>query len=146
MNSWIKLNLRWVTALTHWGRVTHICVSKLPTIGTDNGVSPRRHQTIIWTNAVILLIRTLGTNFNESAIEIFIHENPFQKVAWKMAAILSRPQCVNIRGCHTHSSLVRIVAYTSGLVDRRPFVKMDVLAHETAWVGCPINHIGRLFK
>ena len=26
--------------LTHWGRVTHICVSKLTIIGSDNGLSP----------------------------------------------------------------------------------------------------------
>ena len=28
--------------LTHWGRVTHICVSKLTIIGSDNGLSPCR--------------------------------------------------------------------------------------------------------
>ena len=27
-------------SLTHWGRVTHICVSKLTIIGSDNGLSP----------------------------------------------------------------------------------------------------------
>ena len=42
--------------LTHWGRVTHICVSKLTIIGSDNGLSPDRRQAIIWTNAGILLI------------------------------------------------------------------------------------------
>ena len=52
-------------SLTHWGRVTHICVRKLTIIGSDNGLSPRLHQVIIWTNAGILLIRTLQTNFNE---------------------------------------------------------------------------------
>ena len=51
--------------LTHWGRVTHICVGKLTTIGSDNGLSPGRRQAIIWTNDGILLIRTLGTNFSE---------------------------------------------------------------------------------
>ena len=34
-------------ALTHWGRVTHICVSQLITIVSDNGLSPDRHQAII---------------------------------------------------------------------------------------------------
>ena len=33
--------------LTHWGRVTHICVSELVTIGSDNGLSPGRRQAII---------------------------------------------------------------------------------------------------
>ena len=56
--------------LTHWGRVTHICVSKLTIIGLDDGSSPVRRQAIIWTNAGILLIRTLGTNFGEILIEI----------------------------------------------------------------------------
>ena len=55
----------WMT-LTHWGRVTHICVGKLTNIGSDNGLSPGRHQAIIWTNAGILLIRLLGTNLSEN--------------------------------------------------------------------------------
>ena len=37
--------------LTHWGRVTHICVIELTIIGSDNGLSPGQHQAIIWTNA-----------------------------------------------------------------------------------------------
>ena len=39
--------------LTHWGRETHICVSKLTIIGSDNSLSSGR-QAIIWTNAGIL--------------------------------------------------------------------------------------------
>ena len=38
--------------------MTHICVSKLTIIGSDNGLSPGRRQAIIWTNAGILFIRT----------------------------------------------------------------------------------------
>ena len=88
------------TLLTHWGRVTHICVSKLTIIGSDNGLSPGRHQAIIWTNAAILSIRPLGTNFSEILIEIPIFS--FKKSNLKMsvrnlAAILSWPQCVNER-------------------------------------------------
>ena len=37
--------------LTHWGRVTHICVGNLTIIGPDNGLSPGRRQAIIWSNA-----------------------------------------------------------------------------------------------
>ena len=55
--------------LTHWGQVTHICVSKLTIIGSDNGLSPGRCQAIILKNAGILLIGPLG-NFNEISIEI----------------------------------------------------------------------------
>ena len=61
-----------VENLTHWGRVTHICVSKLTIVGSDNGLSPGRCQAIIWINAGILLIGPLGTNFSETLIEIYI--------------------------------------------------------------------------
>ena len=44
------------TPLTHWGRVTHICVGKLTIIDSDNDLSPDRRQAIIWTNAGILWI------------------------------------------------------------------------------------------
>ena len=59
-----------VKELTHWGRVMHICVGKLTIIGSDNGLSPERCQAIIGTNAGILLIGPLGTNFSEILIEI----------------------------------------------------------------------------
>ena len=45
--TWKQFSM-WV--LTHWGRVTHICVGKLTIIGSDNGLSPERRQAIIWTN------------------------------------------------------------------------------------------------
>ena len=32
-----------IQALTHWGRVMHICASKLTIIGSDNGLSPCQH-------------------------------------------------------------------------------------------------------
>ena len=47
-----------------------MCVIKLTTIGSDNGLSPGQRQAIIRTNAGILLIWPLGTNFNEILIEI----------------------------------------------------------------------------
>ena len=68
--------------LTHWGRVTHICVSELPNIGSDNGLSPGRRQAIIWTNAGILLIGTLGIDFSEILREIHIFS--FKKMYLKM--------------------------------------------------------------
>ena len=71
-------------ALTHWGRVTHICVSKLTIIGSDNGLSPCRRQAIIWTNAGILLIRTSGTNFSE--ILCAIHSFSFSKMRLKISS------------------------------------------------------------
>ena len=75
---------RHTAALTHWGRVTHICVSKLTIIGSDNGLSPSRRQAIIWTNDGILLIRTLGTNFSQNLSEI--HSFSFKKMHLKMSS------------------------------------------------------------
>ena len=79
--------------LTHRGRVTHICVIKLIIIGSDNGLSPGRHQAIIWTNAGILLIGPLGTNFNEISIEI--HTSSFKKMHLKMSG-KCRPFCFGL--------------------------------------------------
>ena len=83
-----------VYRLTHWGRVMHIYVGKLTIIGSNNGLSPGRRQAIIWTNAGILLIGLLGTNFNEIWIEIYS-----RKCIWKCrlenGGHLSRPQGVN---------------------------------------------------
>ena len=39
--------------LTHWGRVTYICVSKLSHYWTlDNGLAPIQCQTMIWSDIV----------------------------------------------------------------------------------------------
>ena len=72
------------SVLTYWGRVTHICVSKLTIIGSDNGLSPGWHQAIIWTNAGILLIRPLGTNLSEILIEIYTFS--FKKIHLNMSS------------------------------------------------------------
>ena len=39
-----------LNGLTHWCQVTHICLSELTIIGSDNGLVPNRRQAIIWTN------------------------------------------------------------------------------------------------
>ena len=83
-----------LNVLTHWSRVTHICVSKLASIGLDNGLSPSRRQAIIWTNGGILLIRNLGTNFSE--IIIGIQAFSFKKIRSKMSSEKLRPFCVGL--------------------------------------------------
>ena len=89
-----------VIALTHWGRVTHICVSNVTIIGSDNGLSPDWCQAIIWTSDGNIVDWTLGILRNKLQWNlkrnpyIFIQENAFESVVWKMSAILSRPQCV----------------------------------------------------
>ena len=78
--------------LTHWGRVTHICVSNLTIIGSDNGLLPSQRQAIIWTNAGILLIGTLGTNFSEILIEIHTFSN--KKMHLQLSSGKCRPFCL----------------------------------------------------
>ena len=74
--------------LTHWGRVTHICVSKLTIIGSDNGLSPGQRQANIRTNARLLLIGPLGTNFSE--ILIAIQTFSLKKMHLKMSSAKCR--------------------------------------------------------
>ena len=80
--------------LTHWARVTHICVSKQIIIGSDNGMSPGRRQAIILTNDGILLIGTLGTNLSEILIEIRIFS--FKKKSLKVSSGKWRPFCLGL--------------------------------------------------
>ena len=89
-----KLGITLVTsnykiAITHWGRVTHICVGNLNIIDPDNGLSPGRRQAIIWTHAGILLIVPWGTNFSEilPGIQTF----SFKKMHLKMSSVKWRP-------------------------------------------------------
>ena len=77
-----------VVCITHWSRVTHICVSKQSIIGSYNGLSPGRRQAIIWSNAGILLIGPLGTNFSE--ILIGIQTFSFKKMHLKMSSAKRR--------------------------------------------------------
>ena len=74
--------------------MTHIYVSKLSIIGSDNGLSPDRRQAIIWTNAGLLLIGPLGTNFSEILIEILTFS--FKKIRLKVSSAKRRPFCLGL--------------------------------------------------
>ena len=74
--------------------MTHIRVGKLTIIGSDNDLSPERRQAIIWTNAGILLIGPLGTNFSEILIEI--HTFSFKKIRLKVSSAKRRPFCLGL--------------------------------------------------
>ena len=50
-------------------------------IGSVNGLWPIRHQAITWTNATLLSIESLGTNFNEICTGILPFS--FKKCNWK---------------------------------------------------------------
>ena len=93
-NHFIYVLVALVTLLTHWGRVTHICVGKLTIIDWDNGLSPERRRANIWTNAGILLIGTLGTNSIEILSEI--HTFSLKKMHLKTSSAKRRPFCIGL--------------------------------------------------
>ena len=105
--------------ITHWGRVTHICVSKINIIGSDNGLSPGRRQAIIWTNAGIVNWTPRNkfqwkVNRNSN---IFIEENTFENVVCEMLSILSRPQC-DKQGTRNFHRWLRNVSFQRLLIKR----------------------------
>ena len=75
--------------ITHWSRVTHICINKLIIIGSNNGLSPVQHRAIIWTNAGLLLNGHTGTISSDISIEIHIFS--FKKIHFKMSSGKWRP-------------------------------------------------------
>ena len=86
-------------SLTHWGRVTHICVSKLVHLWFRLWIvaySAPSHYLNQWWQIIIL---TLGTIIKLLIIQnsnVFIKENTFENIFCEMASILSWPQYVEI--------------------------------------------------
>ena len=89
---------------------------------SDNGLSPGRHQAIIWTNDGILLIRTLGTNFSEILIQIQIFS--FKKMLLKTSSAKWRPSCLGLNVLN-----ISITAYYDMAVYRKS------LYHIISWYG-----------
>ena len=67
---------------------------ELTIIGSDNGLSPGQRQAIIWTNAEILLIGPLATNFSE--ISIGIQTFSFKKMHLNMSSTKWHPFCLGL--------------------------------------------------
>ena len=80
--------------LTRWGRVTHICISKLTIIGSDDDLLLERRKAIVWTYAGRLLIGPLGTNYSEILIEI--HRFSFKKMHLKIPYGKWQPFCLSL--------------------------------------------------
>ena len=81
--------------------MTHICVSKLTTIGSDNGLSPGWRQAIIWTNDGMLLIEPLGTTFSEILSEI--HTFSFKKMHLITSSGKWWPSCLGLNVLNSYS-------------------------------------------
>ena len=112
-------------SLTHWGRVTHICVGNLSIISSDNGLSPARRQAIIWTNAGILLIRSLGTHFRE---------------------ILSKNHTFSFKKMHLKTSSAKWRPSYLGLNVLIKFADFHVIYTISGNFGCVYTHIGVLLQ
>ena len=74
--------------------MAHICVSKLTIIGSDNGLLAVWRQVIIWTNAGILSIGPLRTNFTEILIPIHIFSS--KKTHRNVSSAKCRPFCLSL--------------------------------------------------
>ena len=85
--------------------IEHICVSRLTITSSDNDLSPRRRQAIILTNAGLLLIGPLGTNFSDNLIEIIILS--FMKMLLNVSSA-KWPFCI---GLNVLSTCVELIVY-----------------------------------
>ena len=85
-----------VFAFKSLSTLTRICASKLTNIGSDSGLSPGGRQAIIWTNAGLLLVGTLETDF--SGILSKIHKFLFKKIHLKMSFAKWRLFCLGLNG------------------------------------------------
>ena len=74
--------------LNHWGRVMHICISKLIIIGSDNvtWLVPNHYVNQCWNIVNWIPRNKLQWNLIRNSY-IFIKENVFENVIWKMPAI-----------------------------------------------------------
>ena len=96
--------LQWVdittfsSFLTHWGRVTHICVSWLDHHRFRSWLvawtAPSHYPNQCWNIVNWTLRNKLQWIFNRNS-NIFIQGNAFENGVCEMASILSWPQCVN---------------------------------------------------
>ena len=69
-----------IRPLSHLGRVTHICVSKLSILGSSHYLNQ------CWHIVNLTLGNKLQWNLNRNWY-VFFQENAFENVVWKMAAI-----------------------------------------------------------
>ena len=110
-------------------------------IGSDNGLSPDRLQAIIWTNAGILLIGPLGTNFRE--IWFNIQNFSFMKIYLKISSGKWRPFCRG--GDELTRSVFQLSSSTSGpsmrMIHVSPLCLQDLpnklvaYKHNPAWIS-----------
>ena len=122
----------YMSQLTYWVGVTHIRVSNRTIIGSDNWLSPGGHQAIIWGNAWILLIVSLGTNFSEILFEIQTFS--FEKRRLEVSSVRWRPFWVGL------NELNGLVGYGIMRLFLKYYMSMSiqfiVSLYGWKWFGC----------
>ena len=100
--------------------------------GSNNDLLPTRCQAITSTNDGLLSIGHLGTNFTEISIKnmrIFIQENGFENVIYKMAAISEKAHFLDM---HLWVSLDNYLILHLGLITLLP----SKLSYSTLYCNC----------
>ena len=92
------------------------------------GLSPSRRQAIIWTNAGMLLIRTLATNFSEISSEI--NTFSFKKMRLKMSSAKWRPFCLGLNVLTGLLCIPGIIPVIGSSYGRERYIKTS---HLTGW-------------
>ena len=118
--------------------MTHISVWKLTSIG--------RRQAIIWTNAAILLIRTIGTTFSEILSEI--HKFSFRNMHFNISSAKWRQFCLGPAQCVKTYVLSVITSFCVHVLVNRYMLsiqdRIQVLSQhleaETRWPPFCIRH------
>ena len=118
--------------------MTHICVGKLAIISSDNGLSPGRRQAIIWTNAGILLIWPVGTNFSDNLIGI--QPFSFKKIYLKMSSGKWRPLCLGLNVLTTGYNEKRKTSR------RKVVCSVAVNVHNFSYKPCGASSVREILK
>ena len=96
-----------------WGRVTRIRVDNRTIIGSDNGLTTSHYINQSWIIRNWPIGNIFQWNLHQNSTTL-LEEKTFTNVVWKMATVLSRPQCVNLpvifpSACTTHCIKVKWV-------------------------------------
>ena len=108
LNCWTAARIRKnFQSLTHGGRMTHICDSKLTIISSDNGLSLGRRQAIIWTSDGYIVNWTPRKNLSEILIKS--HTFSFKKIQLEMSSGKWRPLCLGLNVLMIKRNFVKIM-------------------------------------
>ena len=104
-------------------------------IGSDNRLSPIRCQAIIWTNAGILSIGPLGTNFSEILIESKVNYSRNAKPTWQCPYSTSQ----ELHGLHV---VVIVIVYKFTHIHQGHITGTGAITWLPQWLWSNPEHYG----